>query len=52
MENTKSQMITIVDSRTGMVMYVETKDTKVDMRPYGATCDYGIGYTGTDWDYD
>lgn len=52
MKDERTQMTTMVDSRTGMVMYVETNDGVIDMRPYGATCDYGIGYNGMDWDYD
>ena len=47
----KVQMTTKVDTRTGMVMYVETRDGIVDLRPYGATCDYP-GYQGMDYDYD
>ena len=47
----KVQMTTKVDSRTGMVMYVETCDGVIDLRPYGATCD-NSGYQGMDYDYD
>ena len=51
MENSNVQMVTMYDSRTHMVMYVETKDSIVDLRSYGATCDYG-SYDGMDWDFD
>lgn len=47
----KVQMTTMVDSRTGMVMYVETHDGVYDLRPYGATCD-DPDYEGMDWDFD
>lgn len=52
MENSNVQMVTMYDSRTHMVMYVKTKDSVVDLRGYGATCDYGSGYDGMDWDFD
>ena len=46
----KVQMKTMVDSRTGAVMYVETCDGVIDLRPYGAMSD--SGYQGMDYDYD
>lgn len=48
----KVQMTTKVDSRTGMVMYVETCDGIIDLRPYGAVCDSSMNYDGPDWDFD
>lgn len=50
--NDKVQMTTMVDLCTGMVMYVETHDCVVDLRPFGATCDSSLNYDGPDWDYD
>ena len=46
------QMRTGVDSRTGMVMFVETSEGMIDLRPYGAVCDSSMNYDGPDWDFD
>lgn len=49
----KVQMSTVVDTRTGMVMCVVTRDCIVDLRPYGATFDNSpMNYDGPDWDND
>lgn len=37
-------MVTIIDSVTGMVLYVETGNQKTDLRGYGPVQEYGSDY--------
>ena len=51
--NKKVQMATVVDTRTGMIMAVETADGIIDLRPYGATFEScPMHYDGPLYEYD